>query len=64
MWALCGTAQAANLHCHIIETAFSNSEKELALLAKHLYYRLLAGELLKFKCDMAQNFTSSINRER
>ena len=55
-------AQVANLRYHIIETAFSNSENELALLAKHLSSRLLAGQLLKFKCDMAQKFTSPINR--
>lgn len=57
-------AQAANLRYHIIEITFSNSKKELALLAKHLSSRLLAGQLLKFKCDMAQKFTSPINRER
>ena len=38
--------------CHmIIETAFSNSEKELAILSKHLCPSLLVEELAKFKGD-------------
>jgi len=40
-----------NLQYLIIETAFSNSEKELAVLAKHLCPSLLADELAKFKGD-------------
>jgi ribonuclease BN (tRNA processing enzyme) len=40
-----------NLRYLIIETAFSNSEKELAVLAKHLCPSLLADELAKFKRD-------------
>jgi ribonuclease BN (tRNA processing enzyme) len=40
-----------NLRYLIIETAFSNSEKELAVLAKHLCPSLLAEELAKLKCD-------------
>lgn len=38
-----------NLRYLIIETAFSNSEKELAVLAKHLCPSLLAEELAKLK---------------
>ena len=41
----------ANLRYLIIETAFSNAEKELALLSKHLCPSLLAEELLKLKLD-------------
>jgi cAMP phosphodiesterase len=37
-----------NLRYLIIETAFSNSEKELAVLSKHLCPSLLAAELDKF----------------
>ncbi|MBK9160848.1 MAG: 3',5'-cyclic-nucleotide phosphodiesterase [Nitrosomonadales bacterium] len=40
-----------NLRYLIIETAFSNSEKELAVLSKHLCPSLLAEELAKFKLD-------------
>ncbi|MDO8412506.1 MAG: 3',5'-cyclic-nucleotide phosphodiesterase [Gallionellaceae bacterium] len=39
----------SNLRYLIIETAFSNEEKELALLSKHLCPSLLAQELLKLK---------------
>lgn len=39
----------ANLRYLIIETAFSDSEIELARLSKHLCPSLLAGELSKFK---------------
>ena len=39
----------ANLRYLIIETAFSNVEKELALLSKHLCPSLLAEELCKLK---------------
>jgi cAMP phosphodiesterase len=38
-----------NLRYIIIETAFSNSEKELAVLSKHLCPSLLAAELVKLK---------------
>lgn len=40
-----------NLHHMIIETAFSNSERELAVLSKHLCPSLLAEELAKFEGD-------------
>lgn len=40
-----------NLRYLIIETAFPNVEKELALLSKHLCPSLLAEELLKLKRD-------------
>jgi ribonuclease BN (tRNA processing enzyme) len=40
-----------NLRYLIIETAFSNSEKELAILSKHLCPCLLVEELDKFKGD-------------
>jgi ribonuclease BN (tRNA processing enzyme) len=40
-----------NLRYLIIETAFSNSEKDLAVLSKHLCPSLLAEELVKFKLD-------------
>ncbi len=40
-----------NLRYLLIETAFSNSEKELAVLSKHLCPSLLADELDKFKRD-------------
>ena len=40
-----------NLRYLIIETAFSNSEKNLAVLSKHLCPSLLAEELVKFKRD-------------
>jgi ribonuclease BN (tRNA processing enzyme) len=38
-----------NLRYIIIETAFSNSEKGLAILSKHLCPSLLVEELAKFK---------------
>jgi len=41
----------ANLRYLIIETAFSNGEKELAKLSKHFYPGLLAEDLLKLKLD-------------
>lgn len=40
-----------DLRYMIIETAFSNSERELAVLSKHLCPSLLAEELAKFKGD-------------
>ena len=39
----------SNLRYLIIETAFSNSEKELAIISKHLCPSMLAEELAKFK---------------
>lgn len=39
----------ANLRYLLIETAFSNSEKELAILSKHLCPSLLVEELKKFQ---------------
>lgn len=41
----------ANLRYLIIETAFSNGEKELAMLSKHFYPGLLAEDMLKLKLD-------------
>ena len=38
-----------NLRYLIIETAFSDNEKELAVLSKHLCPSMLAGELQKFR---------------
>ena len=38
-----------NLRYLIIETAFSNSEKDLAIVSKHLCPSMLAEELVKFK---------------
>jgi len=38
-----------NLRYLIIETAFSNSEKDLAVISKHLCPSMLAEELVKFK---------------
>lgn len=38
-----------NLRYLVIETAFSNSEKELAIISKHLCPSMLAEELAKFK---------------
>ena len=40
-----------NLRYLIIETAFPNAERELALLSKHLCPSLLAEELVKLKLD-------------
>ncbi|MGC2048596.1 MAG: 3',5'-cyclic-nucleotide phosphodiesterase [Gallionella sp.] len=40
-----------NLRYLIIESAFSNSEKEMAVLSKHLCPSLLSAELNKFKRD-------------
>ncbi|HZW86046.1 MAG TPA: 3',5'-cyclic-nucleotide phosphodiesterase [Gallionella sp.] len=42
-----------NLRYLIIETAFSNSERELAILSKHLCPSLLAAELAKLKLETA-----------
>lgn len=41
----------ANLEYLIVETAFSNAEKELAVVSKHLCPSLLAEELCKLKLD-------------
>lgn len=43
--------QIANLRYLIIETAFSNRERQLALLSKHLCPSLLGDELLKLQLD-------------
>ena len=43
--------QIANLRYLIIETAFSNRERQLALLSKHLCPSLLGEELLKLQLD-------------
>lgn len=40
-----------NLRYLIIETAFSDNEKEIAILSKHLFPSMLAEELLKFRGD-------------
>jgi hypothetical protein len=40
-----------NLRYLVIETAFSNSEKDLAVISKHLCPSMLAEELLKLKLD-------------
>jgi ribonuclease BN (tRNA processing enzyme) len=40
-----------NLRYLIIETAFPDSEKDLAILSKHLCPSLLGNELSKFKLD-------------
>jgi len=40
-----------NLRYLVIETAFSNSEKHLAIVSKHLCPSMLAEELVKFKLD-------------
>jgi len=40
-----------NLEYLIVETAFSNAEKELAIVSKHLCPSLLAEELCKLKLD-------------
>ncbi|GAB4122024.1 MAG: 3',5'-cyclic-nucleotide phosphodiesterase [Sideroxydans sp.] len=41
----------ANLRYLIVETAFCDAEKELAILSKHLCPSLLAEELAKLKCQ-------------
>ena len=47
LWKLLNKIE--NLRYLLIETAFSNSEKELAIVSKHLCPSLLALELAKFK---------------
>lgn len=47
LWGLVN--EIKNLRYLIIETAFSNAEKELAVLSKHLCPSMLAEELLKLK---------------
>jgi ribonuclease BN (tRNA processing enzyme) len=49
LWAIANRID--NLRYLIIETAFSNSETELAALSKHLCPSLLVGELAKFTGD-------------
>lgn len=46
-----------NLRYLIIETAFSNAEKDLAVLSKHLCPSMLAGELRKLKRTPATYIT-------
>lgn len=46
LWKVVNKIQ--NLRHMIIETAFSNSERELAILSKHLCPSLLVEELAKF----------------
>ncbi|MGA7749117.1 MAG: 3',5'-cyclic-nucleotide phosphodiesterase [Gallionella sp.] len=48
-----------NLRYLIIETAFSNSEKELAIVSKHLCPSMLADELAKFRLE-AEVFISHL----
>ena len=55
LWAIAN--RIANLRYLIIETAFSNKEKELADLSKHLCPSLLADELAKFNSDAAVYIT-------
>jgi ribonuclease BN (tRNA processing enzyme) len=43
--------RVANLEYLIVETAFSNAERELAVVSKHLCPSLLAEELRKLKLD-------------
>jgi ribonuclease BN (tRNA processing enzyme) len=40
-----------NLRYLVIETAFSNSEKDIAVISKHLCPSMLADELVKFKLE-------------
>jgi ribonuclease BN (tRNA processing enzyme) len=40
-----------NLRYLIVETAFSNAERDLAVVSKHLCPSMLADELLKLKCS-------------
>jgi ribonuclease BN (tRNA processing enzyme) len=47
LWKLVNKIE--NLRYLIIETAFSNSEKDLAVISKHLCPSMLATELVKFK---------------
>lgn len=49
LWAAVNRIE--NLRYLIIETAFSNCEKELAVLSRHLCPSLLAGELAKLEVD-------------
>jgi ribonuclease BN (tRNA processing enzyme) len=49
-----------NLRYLIIETAFSNNEKELAVLSKHLCPSMLATELLKFTRRDAEVFITHL----
>jgi len=49
LWAAVNRIQ--NLRYLIMETAFSNGEKEIAFLSKHLCPSLLADELAKFTGD-------------
>jgi len=57
LWAVVN--KITNLRYLLIETAFSNSEKELAMISKHLCPSLLVAELDKFKLD-AEVFISHL----
>ena len=50
----------ANLRYLFVETAFSNSEQELAIVSKHLCPSMLAAELVKFKCSEAEIFITHL----
>jgi ribonuclease BN (tRNA processing enzyme) len=49
-----------NLRYLIIETAFSNSEKDIAVISKHLCPSLLATELVKFKRNDVEIFVTHL----
>ncbi len=50
LWAIAN--QTANLKYIVIETAFSNKEKDIAIASKHLCPSMLATELSKLKRDV------------
>jgi len=52
--------QIENLRYLIIETAFSNIEKDIAVLSKHLCPSMLATELVKFKRREAEVFITHL----
>jgi ribonuclease BN (tRNA processing enzyme) len=49
-----------NLRYLVIETAFSNSEKDIAVISKHLCPSMLATELVKFKQRDAEIFITHL----
>jgi ribonuclease BN (tRNA processing enzyme) len=49
-----------NLRYLIIETAFSNSEKDIAVISKHLCPSMLATELVKFKRNDVEIFVTHL----
>ena len=49
-----------NLKYLIVETAFSNSEKDLAEISKHLCPSMLATELAKFKRSDVEIFVTHL----